>query len=141
MVKYDEKSCGVVLFKEDGEKIEYLLLHYPSGHWEFPKGHIEEGEDEIQTAKRELWEETGIDRIEIIPGFREPIAYKFRNKGKPSHKQVIFFLAKTAIDEITISFEHQGFIWLPYEEALKKVTFENARNILNKAQAHINPSK
>ncbi|MFZ5500518.1 MAG: NUDIX domain-containing protein, partial [Candidatus Micrarchaeota archaeon] len=54
----DEKSCGIVLFSEDGGRL-YLLLHYTAGHWDFPKGHVEADESEAETALRELLEETG----------------------------------------------------------------------------------
>lgn len=132
--KFDEKSCGIVLFREkDGEK-HYLLLHYPSGHWDFPKGHVEEGENERETAARELLEETGIADPEFLQNFREHISYKYYKEGKLSNKQVIFFLAKTDLKNIQLSHEHHGFIWLPYDAAYQKLTFENARNLLKKTK-------
>jgi len=132
--KFDEKSCGIVVFREkDGINL-YLLLHYPSGHWDLPKGHVEAGETEHQTAARELLEETGIADINFIDGFREGISYKYRKNKKPSNKQVIFFLAKTKLEKIKLSHEHRGFKWLPYEAAFNKLTFENAKNLVKKAK-------
>ena len=135
MVKYDEKSCGIVVFRyapETHEKL-YLLLHYLSGHFDFPKGHVEKDEDEKQTALRELIEETGISDIEFIDGFREEVSYKYRRGKKLSNKQVVFFLGKTFTEEIIVSDEHHSHLWLPYDAALKKLTFENARVLLRKA--------
>ena len=74
-----EKSAGALIFRIENNIPYYLLLHYPSGHWEFAKGHVEEGETEEQTVKREVQEETGISDLIIIPGFREYIKYSFRN--------------------------------------------------------------
>ncbi|MBI5754500.1 NUDIX domain-containing protein [Candidatus Peregrinibacteria bacterium] len=133
-INYDEKSCGIVLFREkDGINL-FLLLHYPSGHWDLPKGHVEKGETEHQTAARELLEETGIADIQFIDGFREEISYKYRRNKKISNKQVVFFLAKTSLENIKISFEHRGFKWLPYEAAFNKLTFDNAKNLVKKAE-------
>ena len=138
--KIDEKSCGVVLFRgRSGNGIspdrKYLILHYPGGHFDLPKGHVEETDkDEHATASRELKEETGISEIKFIDGFREPIHYKYRKNGKPSFKQVIFFLAETKTEQVKISFEHKNFFWLTYREAVNKLTFDNAKNLLIKAE-------
>ena len=133
-IKYDEKSCGVVLFREENDEKAYLLLHYIGGHWDFAKGHVEEGEKEHETASREVLEETGIADIEFVDGFREKIAYKHGKEENPMHKQVVFFLAKTELKDIRLSHEHHDSQWLPYEEAHEKLTYENAKNILRKAK-------
>ena len=133
-LKYDEKSCGIILFREENNQRMFLLLHYPSGHWDFAKGHVENGETEQQTAQRELLEETGISDIEFIDGYRECMDYRFRNRGKMSHKVVVYFLAKTNSKEVQMSHEHRDFTWLPYEESLRRLTFDNARNLLKKAK-------
>lgn len=133
MVNYDEKSCGLVVFRKAQPENLYLLLHYPSGHWDFAKGHVEAGETEEQTAIRELAEETGITKVNLIPGFRHAISYRYLRQGRQSNKQVVFFLAETAQDAIEISHEHQDHIWLPYSEALAKLTFDNAKQLLIKS--------
>ncbi len=125
-----EKSCGVVVFHQ-GKNIEYLLLHYPGGHWDFPKGHVEEGEEEEDTARRETKEETGLD-TDIIPGFRRTISYFYKHKELIS-KDVIFFLGETKNKEVKLSKEHKDFKWLPFEEALEQVTYKNSKEILKKA--------
>ncbi|PIR72319.1 MAG: diadenosine tetraphosphate hydrolase [Candidatus Nealsonbacteria bacterium CG10_big_fil_rev_8_21_14_0_10_36_24] len=139
-----ETSAGAIIFRKEDSVIYYLLLHYKSGHWDFPKGHIEEGEKEEDTVKREVAEETGIKNIKIIEGFKERIKYFFREnynskenkeKGRKEwiFKTVTFYLAQTQTKEVKISFEHKGFKWLRYEEALKQLTFKNAKEILKKA--------
>lgn len=135
-----ERSAGAVIYKKEKNKIYYLLLHYPGvshrankDYWDFPKGHIEKGENEIDTVKREIKEETGLDDIKIIEGFKEKIKYFFRWQGKKILKFVSFYLVKTQEKDIKISFEHTGFAWLPYEKALERLTFDNAKEILKKA--------
>jgi bis(5'-nucleosidyl)-tetraphosphatase len=129
-----EKSCGAVIYRlTDGKRL-YLLLHYEEGHWDFPKGHVEGGESEEQTALREIQEETGITQLEFALGFREMIAYSFRRGGERVPKEVVFFLARTDTEAVSLSHEHQGFAWLEYPEAVKKATYKNAKILLEKAE-------
>ncbi len=111
-----EKSAGALIFRMVGSIPYYLLLHYQSGHWEFAKGHIEEGENEEQTVRREIAEETGITDLEIIDDFKEYIKYSFRNnyalkkedklKAPWIFKLVVFYLVKTQTENVKISDEH-----------------------------------
>ncbi|MBL4694439.1 NUDIX domain-containing protein [Candidatus Gracilibacteria bacterium] len=141
-IKYDEKSCGVVLFREKEGQNHFLVLHYPGGHWDLVKGHVEGDETEQETATRELLEETGIADITYVEGFRQEISYKYYNghdfkPAKLSNKQVVFFLGKTELEDIHLSHEHKDFIWLPYDEAVEKLTFENAKNLVRKGKAFL----
>ena len=129
----EQKSAGIVLFRNASAKNEFLLLNYPQRHWDFVKGKIEQGETPRETALRETKEETGISDIEFIDGFEESVEYDFRFKKEDIHKKVIFFLAKTDEKNIKLSHEHNDYIWLEYNDALKKTTFENAKNVLSKA--------
>ncbi len=134
-----EKSAGVIIFKKDGDKFFYLLLHYPTGarraepYWDFPKGHIEKGEKLEDTAKREAEEETGLKDIKIIEGFEETIKYFFKFEGKNILKFVTFYLTETKTKDVKISGEHIGYQWLSYEESLEQLKFQNAKDILKKA--------
>ena len=129
----EQKSAGIVLFRNDSDKNEFLLLNYPQGHWDFIKGKIEQNETSHETALRETKEETGITNIEFVDGFEESVEYDFRFKKEDIHKKVIFFLAKTNEKNIKLSHEHNDYLWLEYNDALKKTTFENAKNVLTKA--------
>ncbi len=128
----EERSAGVVIFLEKPEGIHFLLLNYPTGHWDFVKGKIEQGENNHQTAIREAKEETGISDLEFIEGFEEKINYHFQFEGELIRKEVVFFLAKTKTSKVTVSHEHLDFAWLDYENALRKITYQNAKNILSK---------
>jgi bis(5'-nucleosidyl)-tetraphosphatase len=129
-----ERSAGILIFRQLEEGREYLLLHYPGGHFDFPKGHMEKDETERETALRELKEETGLDKITWIEGYREKIHYDYRRAENMMSKDVIFFLARTTQKKIMISFEHKGSIWLPYHEAVEKLTFASAKDLLRKAE-------
>ena len=126
----NEISAGVVIFREDS-KLLFLLLYYPSGHWDFVKGKIEENENTHQTVVRETKEETGITDLDFVDGFEESIEYDFQYEGELIHKKVIFFLAKTSIEKIKISHEHLDYVWLEFEDALEKTTYQNARSVLS----------
>lgn len=129
-----ERSAGIVLFREDDTKKMFLLLHYPSGHWDFVKGRIEKNEQERQAAIREAKEETGITDIEFIDGFEEKISYSYQYDGKLIRKEVVFFLAKTKTQEITLSNEHLDHAWLEFDDAYAKTTYQNAKSLLKKSK-------
>ena len=131
-----EISAGVILFRRAPER-HYLLLHYGSGHWDFPKGHIETGEDAEQAARRELKEETGISEVCFVDGYKQSLRYFFRQKGIGIFKIVIYFLAETDQSEISLSHEHIDFDWLSYEAAMERLTFKNSRDLLAKAHTHL----
>ncbi|MBI4174299.1 MAG: NUDIX domain-containing protein [Candidatus Aenigmarchaeota archaeon] len=132
---FDERSAGIVLFREDSGKKLFLLLNYPSGHWDFIKGRIEKDETPKQAAIREASEETGITDIEFIDGFEEKIQYSYQYGGKAVRKEVIFFLARTKTSGVKISHEHLNYTWLEFDDALQKTTYQNAKNLLEKSKA------
>ena len=131
-----ERSAGFVIFHRGGDSmadVEFLLLDY-GRHWDFPKGHVEKGEDDLMAATRELREETGIENAKVIEGFHREIVYFFRHaKRGLIRKTVVFFLAETPAKAVTLSHEHSGFIFLPFPEAREKLTFPTARNVLEAA--------
>ena len=129
----EETSAGIVLFRKEGSKKLFLLLHYPSGHWDFVKGKMEQGESTHQTAIREAQEETGITDITFVENFEEWIKYNFKYQGELVQKKVVFFLAETKTKEIKISHEHSGYTWMDYNSSMDKTTFDNAKTVLTKA--------
>ena len=133
-----ERSAGIILFRERKSRREYLLLKstYKSAFWGFAKGWIEAGENELQTALREVGEETGLFEIEIISGFQEKTHFWKTIEGKKVYKEVTWFLGKVK-DKINgkVSSEHEELVWLPYPEALQTVTYKQEKELLMKAEA------
>lgn len=129
-----ETSAGIVLYRKENTKNLFLLLHYPSGHWDFVKGKMEKNETTHETAIRETKEETGITDIVFAENFEEWIEYNFKYQGELVQKKVVFFLAETKTKEIKISHEHSGYVWMDYNTSMEKTTFDNAKTILTKAE-------
>lgn len=147
-----EVSVGAAIFRMENGRRLYLVLRYPSGHYDFPKGHVEAGESEEDTLRRETEEETGITELSVFP-VRESIRYFYVAKGGERSrrrregrglrifKQVHFYPAETHEKHVRISHEHTGFEWLPYEEAYAKLTFENAKRVLASAESFVSNGK
>src|SRR5690606_19100752 len=124
-----ERSAGFVLFRQSSPDAarEYLLLDY-GRHWDYPKVHVEAGEDDLTAAVRELREETGITDVQVIEGFRHPVEYFFRSRKRHLiRKEVVLFAGRTGQADITLSHEHVGAVFLPFEPALRKLTYPSAR--------------
>lgn len=125
-------SAGIVVYYKENREILYLLLHYDAGHWDFPKGHLENNETNEQAAHRELKEETGLTAT-LNPDFECSISYFFVDHHKnKAYKTVYFFTGQVNTKEVTLSHEHKGFEWLPYKGALEQLTYDNAKEVLQK---------
>ena len=126
-----ERSCGAVIFHEN----LYLLLKYGWGHWGFVKGNIEKGEDLLSTFFREAEEEAGLKRenLKIIEGFKEKISYFYKKEGRTIFKIVIYLLAESNTTDVRLSYEHTDYAWLPFEDALQRITYDGDKNVLRKA--------
>lgn len=143
-----EKSAGVIVFRRHHEQgIQYLIMYHYGQYWNFPKGHIEEGESEIEAALRELEEEAGVTEVKVIDGFREQTQFMFKEKhglkaGELIRKDFVLYLAE-ATSEINpkISREHNGFAWLTLSMASKYLKFKNLKEILIEAEEHIKSLK
>ena len=130
----EETSAGIVIFRKENSKNLFLLLRYPSGHWDFVKGKMEKNESTHETAVRETREETGITNIMFLENFEEWIEYNFQFQGELVKKKVVFFLAETKTKEVEISHEHLDYTWMDYNSAMEKTTFDNAKTVLTRAQ-------
>lgn len=118
-----EKSCGAVIFNAEGK---VLIVKHNAGHWDFPKGHMEAGETETQTAIREVKEETNID-IDIIEEYRYESHYSPKENVE---KTVVFFLAKSKSDKLVKQdAEIANIGWFSNSEALDILTYDNAKEI------------
>ncbi len=129
----EEVSAGAVVYFKDGKALKFLLLHYEEGHLDFPKGHVIVGEKIEEAALREIKEETGLT-VSLSVDFRETYAYTYKNKENiMSGKRVYFFIGESQSKETRLSDEHIGYAWLSYEHALGKLTYDNAKDVLKKA--------
>lgn len=124
-----EKSCGIIVFYQKEEPY-ILLIHHNLGHWGIPKGHMEIGETEEETALREVFEETNI-KTTIMKPFREKITYS----PKPNViKDVVFFLGEAISTQIKIQQEEiKEARFLSIEDALEKITYEEEKKVVKKA--------
>ncbi len=134
------KSCGFVAYKRIENVNHYLIIKSLNGDIGFPKGHMEPGESELETAIRELKEETGVD-VKVIPGFRRQIEYELR-RIPDTIKQSVYFLGECTSDKITCQeAEVAEASFISYKDALKILTFEETKNILKDADAAIKLAK
>ena len=134
------KSCGFVVYKQIGNENYYLVIKSLNGDIGFPKGHMEDGENELQTAVRELKEETNVE-VNVIEGFKYQIEYKMP-ETIDTIKQVIYFLGICVKDDIICQEkEVEEARFIRFEEALEVLTFQETKNILNSAQEFIKSIK
>ncbi|MDP1706460.1 MAG: bis(5'-nucleosyl)-tetraphosphatase [bacterium] len=136
-------SAGIVIYRRDKDGIKFLLLYHGGRYWNFAKGHLEENERSFEAAIREVKEETGIEKQDLIfkNSFRINDSFTFTYEKQKIFKIVIYYLAESLKKEIKISDEHQGFAWLPYEEARRLLMHPQLKNILKKAYDTINQRK
>ena len=131
-----EKSCGAVIFTRQDNTIRYLIIRHLGGHCGFPKGHMEPGESEQETAIREIREEVGLS-VSLVNGFRAEDSYPLPDKPD-TQKQVVYFLAESAGQNISTQPEEISAAYLlPYEEALALLPFPEARRILTEAHQFV----
>lgn len=133
-----EKSCGAIVYRKFHGNIELLLIKNANGgHWSFPKGHVEAGETEEETAIREIKEETGIDVI-LDNSFRKVITY---TPKKDITKDVIYFIAKAVSYDYTPQEEEISQIkWVEINHANSILSYDNDRQLVNKAKSVIKDS-
>ena len=135
-----EKSCGALVFRLPEDVTEptppdiLLIRHRKGGHWSFPKGHVEEGESERQTALREVCEETGL-KIKLISGFRHSVEYA----PKPGvQKQVVYFLGYEIGGKLHPQEEEISELrWFSLPEALRRITYDNDIHLMRRAKRRI----
>ncbi|MEG5040245.1 MULTISPECIES: NUDIX domain-containing protein [unclassified Microcoleus] len=120
----------------------FLLIQHQAGHWAFPKGHANPGESPAETARREFEEETGISDFEMLdePSFTEH--YSFVKDGEPIEKTVTYFLGFVNSVEVVLQEEEiQNSAWLPFEEAVKRITFDANRLMFGEVKAYLDGRK
>lgn len=131
-----EKSCGAVVFTKRNDQVKYLLVANLEGIYGFPKGHVEEGETETDTALREVREETSL-MVRLIDGFRTTDEHAIPQKAD-TMKQVVYFLGEYDGQEVAYQQEElSGTYLVSYEEAMGMFQFESSRRILREANAFL----
>ena len=145
-----ERSAGIILFRETSDGRRYLIIRSSrtdseiakkktvKEFWDFPKGILEAGESGLDAAKREAKEEVGIEDFVLFPNFKKTVQYFTRRDGKPIPKFVAMFLAKTEIEEAKLSWEHDAYKWLPYDEAREHVTLPQMKDTIEAAEIFLN---
>lgn len=130
-----EKSCGALVFRKNGNRVDFLVLvHRLGGHWSFPKGHVEAGETEKQTALREVKEETGLT-IELLPGFRHKVSYSPRPGVA---KDVVYFLGYAEDSRTTMQEEEVSELrWVDISKCHQYLTYRNDRMLLGSAKRYL----
>ena len=130
-----EKSCGAIVYKKETNKLKFLLVYQSNGHHSFPKGHMEKGETEFETAIREIKEETNLDTM-INKNFRCEISYLIEVKN--INKEAVYFIATpTSFDLKNQEGEITECNWYTYDEVMNKLEFENIKEIFKKAYNYI----
>lgn len=140
MIIKNNHSVGIILFHRFPRKIMYLILKQHQGHWGFPKGHIEKGERLIDTAVRELKEETGIKKIDFVKRkilLRDK--YSFKNGKSKVIKSVDYYIAESLVDKVKIDGkEILNYKWMSVEKSYERLTFSKSKKILKRANKIIN---
>lgn len=130
-----EKSCGAIIYKEENRELKFLLVHQHNGHFSFPKGHMEENETEIETALREIKEETNLD-AKLDTNFRVSISYFIESKN--TVKEAVYFIGTPLSNELK---SQEGEIlncdWYIYDEVMEKLEFDNIKEVFIKAYNYI----
>ncbi len=127
-----ERSCGAVVFTRVDGEIKYLLVSNPGGIYGFPKGHMEKGETETETALREVYEETGV-KIRLISGFRTDDEHLIPRK-KDTVKHIVYFLGEYENQSIVYQKDElSGAYLLGYREAIERFQYESSKRILKEA--------
>lgn len=130
-----EKSCGAIVLKKENDEFKVLLLKHQKGHISFPKGHVENGETEKETAIREIKEETNLD-VKFIEGFRKVISYSPKENVL---KDVVYFLAYPLNNDLVIEEkEIKEAYWVSLKEAFDLITHNNDKLLFNEVIAFLN---
>jgi len=132
-----EKSCGAIVFTKSFEEYKFLIIQHLAGHYGFPKGHVEAGETEEQTAFREIYEETGL-QVRLFEGFRVEDHYLVKQNVP---KTVVYFLAQAVTTEVVYIFpEIKAHTWATLEEALKLLSYDGQKILLRQAYERLRQS-
>lgn len=133
-----EKSCGAVVFTEVNNIRKYVIICSTSGIYGFPKGHMENGEIEEETALREIKEETNLD-VNILDGFRTIEEHTFYKGNEKRLKRVAYFIAKYENQKFKPQeSEISNIRLMDYDEAMKSFQYDNSKRVLKEVEDFLN---
>ncbi|MFH1972183.1 MAG: NUDIX domain-containing protein [archaeon] len=132
-----EYSLGIILVNRNN----FLLLRRFPGHWSFLKASLLETDDKIELSRRTVLEETGIKTLIQVKNFQENEEYFFKKQGQVVHKDVVFLIFETNEEQVTLSNNHLGYVWIDYDRAMSRITFKPEKEILKKAYEHLKYNK
>ncbi|MBR3627503.1 MAG: NUDIX domain-containing protein [Elusimicrobia bacterium] len=139
-----ETSVGAFIYKIENNEILFLLIYSRRNkEWGFPKGHIEPNETELETAKREIKEETGITDLNFVKDFCCCDTYKIKGtlsttKNRIIDKNVIYYLASTKEDfKGSVDDEIEKGVWLKFNQATEYLKYDNQKKLLEQAYIYI----
>ena len=136
----EDFSCGVIPYRVVDGTRQFLLIQHKAGHWAFPKGHPEAGETELQTARRELEEETGIGAVQLDTAQPFEEHYEFtKRSGKRVRKRVLYFLGLAdAGQPVRVqASEVSDYAWCDASQARERMTFDEGRALLDAVLAYL----
>lgn len=138
-----KESSGMVIFRINNEgNREYLLLRNIGGHWEFPKGGLENEESPIEACIREVQEEAGLKPMKVND-FKTQYSYHFTREGERIEKKVHIFLGKAFRDDVRLSREHRDYDWLSFEQCINRIanSHEELKSVLEEAHNYLEKRK
>ncbi len=133
-----EMAFGMIPVFKTKDRYSFLLIQHNAGHWAFPKGHSEKGESELETAKREFEEETGIKNYNIIDNVSFTESYIYNKKQKPVNKTVKYFLCIVNDPSVKIQQgEIRSYKWAGFNKAFDTITFNECKKIIKEVNKYL----
>lgn len=133
-----DESFGIIPILRQGDNYSFLLIQHQAGHWGFPKGHANEGETPVQSACRELVEETGISDYSLVEGVSFSERYIATKKGKTFDKTVTYFLAFVESQTVKVQPEEiQNYTWTDFETAISTITYDPSKQVLREVDRYL----
>ena len=134
----DIRAAGAVMYRLEKDVPKYLILRSAHhGEWGPPKGRADAGESDVQTAMREIYEETGFTKTQFTRGFRETLSYVINKKGRRLTKDVIYFLSEIPAEPLEISSEHTAARMVTMDEIETLIVHKDLKGVFRKAHEFI----
>ncbi|MBU0731901.1 NUDIX domain-containing protein [Patescibacteria group bacterium] len=129
------KSVGAVIINSKNEVL--IMFQKQNRYWELPKGKTEPGENEMETLRREIEEETGLSDLEVFEDARNSFSYKFTLHGHLINKRNVYYIARVKNSKVKLSHEHLDYKWVGIEEVNKLFKHKNQKVLVNKVKDYL----